>query len=318
MGVKKKKKKSARPYNPVLLVNGEHASKDIYCFQVDKDLVQALDTRMEDLHREVRRRNLKTPFDPSTAFVCKLCCLIMKTQKYFNNHIEWHRQKILDLDKAVTCPICQQQVEKKWDLNMHIYTEHRGEDVICPVCMDSFKMKSLWHHFNHHFSAYTAKSCKICGKTVKWSMNRHLCLKHGIGEVEPKKIVVCQHCGKNLHSNRVAHHMKNHHQNNVWKCRICEKEFNNMQTAKNHTYTHSITKPWKCYLCDYCSYSRNNVVLHLSKTHKEEGDLFKKVIKTCEYLYEFEFKGGLLEKFVKPEGATYTGNKKVAPASYRK
>ena len=243
----------------------------------------------------------------------------IKSQKYFDSHIEWHRQKITDLEESVKCSSCDLTVEKKWDLNKHIYSEHPDDDMVCPVCCELVPMKSLFNHLYHHYNNLK-KPCDICGiRLRRRPMLVHRSKAHGIG-TNPNEVAkkLCPYCGKEFGYSALKLHIYNHHEPYVWKCKICAKEFNNNQTATNHTHFHSITKPWKCFLCDYCSYNKSNVGIHLKKVHKETENLYSRIIKTCEYLYEKDFKGGLLEKILKPEGATYSGNKKVMPASYQR
>merc|ERR1711860_96810 len=133
-------------------------------------------------------------------------------------------------------------------------------------------MRSLNTHVHNHYSAVHQKvPCELCGLSLApMRMKYHLYRKHGIGEIpDEMKTKLCLYCGKKFKQSALYQHINNYHKNNVWRCKICSKEFNNYKTARGHTKYHSITKPWKCFLCDYCSYSNVNVAIHLKKVHKE-------------------------------------------------
>lgn len=186
------------------------------------------------------------------------------------------------------------------------------EEGYCYVCMTQYRVASLKVHYqNSHFRG---SSCPVCGKFVTGVPNKlkiHMFRQHKIGDIERS---VCTYCGKDFSSSTgLKTHIDNVHRDYVWKCKMCGKEFNSMNTAQGHIPQHSITKPWKCFLCDYSSVSKKNVGLHLNKVHKQTQQVYSRIVKTCEYQYEFEFKGSPLIKFTKPGGASDHGKKNHKP-----
>ena len=112
-------------------------------------------------------------------------------------------------------------------------------------------------------------------------------------------------------------HVEEKHQDYVWKCKICQREFNSHTSLRSHIPSHSLTKPYKCWLCDYFSAFKGNVAIHAQKTHKVTGSVFTRILKVCEHRYNTNIKGPFYEKYYKPGGAEYTGRKRQNIPQYQ-
>merc|ERR1711902_237128 len=114
--------------------------------------------------------------------------------------------------------------------NRHWFEEHSMEEVWCLICMNPIEIKACHNHMKNHYKLIV---CNICGKTIKGAQSKlkdHMRNQHKIGE---KLKVICSHCGKVFSSPEgMKAHVENAHMDYVWKCKICGKEFNNVNTAK--------------------------------------------------------------------------------------
>ena len=158
----------------------------------------------------------------------------------------------------------------------------------------------------------TANSiCPYCGKSVrKTNLRRHVLRSHTPGGAykEKEEIHICATCGK-VCTSRLKYkiHMENTHEDYVWRCKLCDREFNTFFAHRRHIPTHSLNKPFKCWICDYASAFRGNVALHAQKTHKQTENRFSRIIKTGEMFFGVGVERPYYVKYYKPGGVPYTG-----------
>lgn len=62
-------------------------------------------------------------------------------------------------------------------------------------------------------------------------------------------------------------HVKKHTQKKLYFCSLCDKCFAKPCQLTIHSRTHSGIKPFCCDLCDYKSSQKNNLKLHLFRSH---------------------------------------------------
>ena len=138
------------------------------------------------------------------------------------------------------CYFCQKAFKKKGDLNVHTKRIHEKiKDVQCEVCFKRFGLKDdLKKHMEIHNPDTTAskkmKQCKLCKKwlSCQISLNNHK--RHVHSNSSGVKCPKCSQISKNEIS--LKKHLRAMHKSvqEVYKCELCPKEFNQKRYLTRH------------------------------------------------------------------------------------
>ncbi|KAF7286016.1 hypothetical protein GWI33_008319 [Rhynchophorus ferrugineus] len=224
---------------------------------------------------------------------CPQCPRTFRQNYKLKSHLTCHQ-----MDKSLTCSVCQKQFKKISALNRHMRDIHEGTHKFnCEECGRVFNNKNNYNvHKKRHFQEYV-EHCDYCnvGFVTKAEYRRHLQRKHA------GKKFVCDTCGRSVSSERqLREHQKIHEENyedtyfkecGVCKkkfrhlkkhlrefhegngknyiCDLCGKEFRGQSGLKVHLMIHRGDKPHQCSLCQKKFYSRQYLTIHL-RTHSGE------------------------------------------------
>jgi len=183
--------------------------------------------------------HIKTYHETDQKFQCKICSMILKTQKQLKYHEKTH-------NKNFQCDICDRKFVTPFYLKKHKTEVHENPGSYeCNVCNKKFNYKSsLMNHQPRHKDKTIFKTfeCERCGFKVE---NRNNLKKHQkLHEMKDKKFA----------------EMKN-----PLKCEKCPTLCNNQRAFYRHMrYVH----PKQLYQCDMCAVfikSKEYTVRHINK-----------------------------------------------------
>ena len=187
-----------------------------------------------------------------------------------------HRQE--DAYKKVECPTCNKTLKKWYYHQFHKKTCSSGNVIYqCEICgKEGFiNAVTLQNHVRTKHSADRPFSCEYCTSkyATAMSLSGHRARKHGVnskGEVVPKKMYPCDHCGKLLTSKMKlqAHIEVIHEGRRDYKCRFCDKTFTSKSNLQIHEGSlHTGVLPYRCDFCQKMFARRNQLSSHKQSQH---------------------------------------------------
>ncbi len=123
---------------------------------------------------------------------------------------------------------------------------------------------SIFRHFALEKSSHL---CTLCGSKFEFAcmLQVHLSRAHGVGA----KSLVCEQCGKVLpHRRLLLQHIYNRHSDRQFPCPDCGQVFAHRGKMETHRAIHSSVKPFGCAHCPFTAVRRDNVLLHVRRTHR--------------------------------------------------
>ncbi|XP_055921307.1 zinc finger protein 569 [Eupeodes corollae] len=211
--------------------------------------------------------------------VCFICDILFSDENDFFEHIMFAHEK----DNSFVCKKCDRVCSSKELYDNHMKLHDAVRSFHCPHCSKSyFYNQMLTNHIQTHHSNEQSHECKICNKSLanKHLLKRHMQLVH-LEETE-NDVFVCLACGligiseddKMFHKDddkcpgaevsieclKIAYacefcelafksvqNLKEHrsaiHDDNVFKCWICESTYSEYKKLKTHILTHAIIEP---------------------------------------------------------------------------
>jgi hypothetical protein len=200
------------------------------------------------------------------------------------------------------CTQCTERFKTYEEHKSHIEADHTGKWLYkCGQCKDLFEIKDdvMKHRIRVHRvqlervrmgrqrAPVAKKICDICGKELKYSLEKHLELKHSgtdenipcpeCGKTFRKQILLtchiqgvhakipCTICGMMVaKARRWRHHQQNHtaEQDRKYKCEQCGKGFSDRARLKDHVNIHTGAKPYVCKFCANTFASKGNHRMH--------------------------------------------------------
>jgi uncharacterized C2H2 Zn-finger protein len=200
---------------------------------------------------------------------CAQCTERFKTYQEHKSHIEAaHAGKWL-----FKCGVCAKLFDVKEDITKHRSKDHR-------VHVD--RIRAITRKVPK-----ATKVCDICGKAIKYGLDRHMWMKHdNINENVPcpecgktfrkqellsahikgvHEKIPCTICGVMVAKKRRGRHHQQYHTSDLekrHKCDICGKGFIDNARLSDHLNTHTGAKPYVCKFCGNTFASKGNHRMH--------------------------------------------------------
>ncbi|XP_018394258.1 PREDICTED: zinc finger protein 91 [Cyphomyrmex costatus] len=219
-----------------------------------------------------RYKSNKHLYAGGVSYKCKTCNKEFKYESALYRHERTHNG-----EKPFECEYCGIRFSQKTTLEQHVVAHHFNEE----------RYKSN----KHIYTGGVSFKCRTCNKEFKYisALRRHEIIHNG------EKPFECEYCGirisqkNNLRRHIVRKHFNeeryksNEHLNAPdevsYKCKTCNKEFNNNSALCRHEIIHNGEKPFECGHCGIrfsqkCNLQRHVVAKHCNeKRHKSNKHL---------------------------------------------
>lgn len=196
-------------------------------------------------------------------YLCTYCDKTYLNSEDLDNHMRTHKKH-----RPFHCNQCDKKFAFKQGLERHELTHTADNPHKCNYCNETFATPSkLQRHITCHAGS-RPYPCKLCPRTFLLShhLTRHLRnhYNHKNKDLEggEHKCDVCSMSFKRKFS--LVNHSAIHSMVNL-KCVICNKEFDDAQTVKDHITTHLSGLPFLCFKCDYSFENENDLLEHEQK-----------------------------------------------------
>ena len=195
----------------------------------------------------------------------------------YEAHLQSH------IDQNIPCDLCDKVFKNTLNLQQHIKYTHEGikpkfnrmtPQVIAAKCDNeckcdiAFKMvKEKVTHYKLVHMGY--KECPKCNKIVQsLEQQYHNCAPLKKKEDKYKdKYVVCEDCGKEIHSKKIAYHTKKYHEVVECSCDKCGRKYNDTMSLRDH-----MRDCMKAEQCNLCGAMVSRINDHIRNVHTAEED----------------------------------------------
>ena len=213
-------------------------------------------TALEVMKQEEHFVKIENDVDVETCHICKKSFDKSTLDAHYLTH---------GVPKEVQCQLCEKTFPSKQNLYFHTKLVHKGEKKnVCEICNKAFVMRST---YLEHIKLHDEKQhvCKICHKpfTAKNSLTQHERKFHGA-----KNYLQCEICHSEVEN--LAAHIKNAHESEAIKCKLCKKVLQNRNSYNRHIReNHNKEKKYQCTLCNKTYFDKVALETHLN-VHKNE------------------------------------------------
>lgn len=214
-------------------------------------------SRATPLHRH-EKIHISVP-----KYLCTYCDKTYLNSDDLDTHMRIHKK-----NRPFQCTQCDKRFAFKQGLERHEITHSTENLHKCNYCEESFSTPSkLRRHITCHAGA-RPYPCKLCPRTFLLShhltrhLRNHYNQRNKNEEGGEYKCDVCSMSFKKKLS--LVNHSAIHSMVNL-KCVICNKEFEDAQTVREHITTHLSGLPFLCYKCDYSFENENDLMEHEQK-----------------------------------------------------
>jgi len=208
-----------------------HKSLVKHCVKLHRRLREECPKPNYNQYLEKKKAVLKLP----DRYRCEYCTKMFK----FSSSLKAHTKRYHTETEMVPCEHCGKEV-KKSNMDMHFKNNHATPRFTCNQCGKSFYFKALMvSHINVMHEGLKNHICDLCGAkfSIRKSLERHVrCL---------------------------------HEDHRPFICEYCQKAFHTAQKLKKHISGHIKDKIYVCPVCDAKFYYKDNVRMHVRKSHPE-------------------------------------------------
>ena len=196
---------------------------------------------------------------PFKCNVCEYACVDGGSLK---KHMRIHND-----ERPFKCQICEYRSRNSSQLIVHLRTHTGDTPFHCQECDAKFKINSdLTRHMRTH-TGDKPFHCKECDykSSLKSNLNHHIKTNH-----ENEKRFQCDECGFACCTKRqMKQHSHSHTTTKPIKCLECNFQCYNKVVFRRHERKHSDDRPYKCKYCDFDSKYPGHVPVHVKKRHPE-------------------------------------------------
>ena len=194
--------------------------------------------------------------------------------------------------KDLTCPHCTRKFGDNHELKRHM-NAFKGQGcrrvenpvIACTFCdfitlkntraasQGSIRNHMIRWHWEKHITCESV-GCDFKANT-KSAMNDH---KQRVHDKEKK--ITCELCGFLTHCKQYLHaHIKIKHENQMYKCDKCEKQFKAYGARRTHMESVHLGVKYTCQVCGYVTTRKDLLKEHMQREH--EGKTFDCNIQGC-------------------------------------
>lgn len=226
---------------------------------------------------------------------CRLCKSWVKNYVVLYEHIQRlhanHEERDSYIEevknlKKVSCDLCNKVLSQESELKNHLENAHGPSaskepkiEFSCHECPKAFRDRK---HLRAHFERCHPRTrllCHLCPSSFKTKIY----LQEHIDAVHEKKIAYeCSVCGKTFIARSTWTRHKRKHENKMYSCPHCDREFFEKQNLARHVRViHELgraTKQLSCEHCKKCYTNHGNLKQHIKTVHLNEYD---NVCSTC-------------------------------------
>ncbi|CAO2618056.1 Zinc finger Y-chromosomal protein 1 [Lemmus lemmus] len=247
----------------------------------------------EQCEKPLLNHHLLTVHRKKFPFICADCGKCFRYQSEVKKHIRIHTG-----EKPYECQYCEYKSADSSNLKTHIKAKHSKEIPLkCDTCVLTFSdTKEAQQHALTHRESKTYQCLHCSHKSSNSSdLKRHVISVHT--KDYPHKCELCSkgfhrpselkkhaatHKSKNMHQCTqcdfkspdpllLSHHILSVHTVNVpFKCKRCEREFQQQCELQNHMKTHSGQKVYQCESCEYSTTDASGFKRHVISIHTKD------------------------------------------------
>jgi len=216
-------------------------------------------------------------FHEKRTYMCGECG---KPYRFIKSHRKYCSADPKDI---ISCTFCDFFTLSSYSFKMHQKREHPSEGrkewnqrkLSCDSCSFTTSglstaefeaMRLIIHKKIHRDGNIVCDKCEF-STTMRFTFQRHLSVKHNIGER-----YVCTICdyvtGGVTGKSHLKTHMERHNKDQTYMCDQCEFKTFSQQSLKEHIQRHEGTSR---YLCDECEYTSNNYSNFLTHNKAKHG-----------------------------------------------
>ena len=198
-----------------------------HVFQETEDGLKQVSTRCANTNKKSSTILYTLEKDAKYIFKCMICASVRVKYKYVVRCVTAH-VKAIDTKEPIICPVCNEKVENKFQINEHFDKNHSEMNkACCCECLAMFDNEDDLLHKHilqvHHPASSKNHLCTLCGN----SFNGARALREHIVSIHEKaKHFMCSDCGQFFPTkDAVTRHGLTMHAPRKAKCLHCEKTF---------------------------------------------------------------------------------------------
>ena len=207
-------------------------------------------------------------------FICAFCglvCHVLNTliEHYDNDHVD---------TSVYACRICGRFNFDQRDYNVHNQDEHAAGEIKLFKCTKcdyiTEKRRELVNHKSKTHTERKLLHCEHCGKefSSKSAIHNHQRAYHSNGK--NIKMIKCDYCPKQFLPNKLREHMYTHTKQKKLYCELCGKGYPNKSSLKKHEFIKHTAEDNFLYYCDTCGkgFKRKSTYVDHCKLHLDQRD----------------------------------------------
>ena len=189
--------------------------------------------------------------------MCNTCDLTFENKISASEHYDKIHKETKILQRQYNCEVCDSSFGKKWEVIKHFKKIHSVDKVKCDICEKEFQSKRILKVHIQDIHSGRVFPCDECGKKF-FSMGT-LKLHHDVKHNKNPTYDFCDSCDyKSVRKGKVKRHISQVHENKIYKCDTCKKEFKNPSYLKRHKFRfHTENATHISLKCEFCDFTTN-------------------------------------------------------------
>uniref|UniRef100_A0A1A9WQM9 C2H2-type domain-containing protein n=1 Tax=Glossina brevipalpis TaxID=37001 RepID=A0A1A9WQM9_9MUSC len=240
---------------------------------------------------------------------CVKCDRFFRDEKLYKSHMKKHNTK-----HWYDCSQCHKKYEYRHNLLTHmaIYHNYKTKYLQCEYCSkqfvngNSYRKHQKFHLPETEVHAYVCVECGLVGnesEKIKVQIHTEIdtaspCFNADIVEQIVTVVYNCENCNLDFESIQQLnkHRSSSTHSDDLFKCSICDRAYNDYRRMRNHVKTHKAYEHWhenfpvcRLYVCNKqdCEESYplwSSLYYHKKRPHrKQNADKVSKLDFKCQF-----------------------------------